>query len=417
MAPELLRDVKVAEHVRSVLGKDAAKKERLSEAELHRLLQSVGLTPEQAEVECWREGKDNEEEWDEIIQATLSLSSTSFASSSSSLISSAAPSPSGAANALSASFSSPSSSRFSSSSSSSFLSRSFFASASRYSEKVDIYGLSMLLWSMLALRPHPFACIPSFLLPFLVTRGVRPRCPPHTPPLLMRLMRTAWHPDPRRRPSAMQLMDRLECVQYQLAGSRGEEVLREQMDRRKDVGGGENGGRGKPGRPGREREAERDRERAETQRDWERERTQSPVGRRRTPQPQRALSSYGLPPLISPSSSFPSSQSATAGLPAFVTSASAPSSQPALTPLLLSSPIAAARGIDMRTIEQGSKEEEEVELEGEDGQDAAAQAAADESVEHKVDAQQLDSEEEHQEVDAESQAASVSMDTAVQYRI
>ena len=360
MAPERMVEFPVPEHVRVILGEGGGgwKVDRVSADQVRRLLMSVGVWDGLGEVEVWQESGrgdvDEDEEWEAIIQATHTMRSESAAASAAPTVpSSAIGSPSAAAalpRNLSSSSNSSSSSSPSrlSSSSSSFLSRSLFhSSASRSTEKVDIYGLSLLIWSMLALQPHPFHLIPSFLVPYLVSRGVRPVLPGHTPPLLRRLIDCGWQPDNRKRPTASQMLERLECVQLQMAGNNVDTVAHTQLQRRQRA----NEARpltvqthGSTAESGKKRERERERERGGmegTSRDIQRSRSHTPNNQRRHSAHRATPSSFGLPPLISqPSSSLPADfmsahPSAPISFPAF-------SLPPLLPPLPLPLPVPVA---------------------------------------------------------------------------
>ena len=337
MAPELMKDWRVAQHVKEVMGAEGVKKACINDEELRRLLASVGIHDDGG-VEAWKETKEDEDgDWDEIIQATMSMSTAASASHTSASSPTSALSP-GSGPPQSSSFS-MSPGRFSSNSPSSFLSRSFFQTAARASYAVDIYGLAMLVWCMLSLQPHPFVNIPSFLVPFFVAKGVRPRCPAYTPPLLVRLVRSAWHPEARKRPTAAQMMDRLECIQVQLAGADHARVLSEQEERRRESkstrrterGSVSQSGSGSVSREGMGISLY----------------TPPPARRRESAVNRPLLTTFGLPPLmVQPSSSFPSSDSQP-GLPSFVTSASAPS-EAAMALATSLSPIRSSRAMGRR---------------------------------------------------------------------
>ena len=361
MAPERMLEFPVPEHVRVILGEGAGgwKVERVSEDQVRRLLMSVGVWDGMGEVEVWLESSrgdvDDDEEWEAIIQATYTMRSESAAASATATVPSSAIGSPSANVALPRNLSSSSNSSSSSSptrlssSSSSFLSRSLFqSSASRSSEKVDIYGLSLLIWSMLALQPHPFHVIPSFLVPYLVSRGVRPALPAHTPPLLRRLVHCGWQPDNRKRPTASQMLERLECVQLQMAGNEVDAVAHSQQLRRE---------RANDARPltastqsgtvesGKKRDRDRERERGGdgAGRDTQRSRSHTPTTSQRRHSAQRATpTSFGLPPLISqPSSSLPADfmsahPSAPLSFPAF-------SLPPLMQPVPVTSPPQSAR--------------------------------------------------------------------------
>ena len=355
MAPERMVEFPVPEHVRVILGEGGGgwKVDRVSEDQVRRLLMSVGVWDGVGEVEVWHDTSraevDDDEEWEAIIQATHTMRTESAAATVATVPSTAIGTPfalAGLPRNLSSSSNSSSSSSPSrlSTSSSSFLSRSLFqSSASRSSEKVDIYGLSLLIWSMLALQPHPFHLIPSFLVPYLVSRGVRPALPAHTPPLLRRLIHCGWQPDNRKRPTAGQMLERLECVQLQMAGMEVDTVALTQLQRRE---------RANEGRPltaltlsgtvesGKKRESEKERERGGegAGRDLQRSRSHTPISQRRHSAHRATPTSFGLPPLISqPSSSLPADfMSVTVSFPAF-------SLPPLVPPVPVTSPPLSAR--------------------------------------------------------------------------
>ena len=358
MAPERMVEFPVPEHVRVILGEGDGgwKVGRVSEDQVRRLLMSVGVWDGLGEVELWQESKadvDEDEEWEAIIQATHTMRSESAAATAASTVPSSAIGSPSAQQALPRNLSSSSNSSSNSSpsrlstSSSSFLSRSLFqSSASRSSEKVDIYGLSLLVWSMLALQPHPFHLIPSFLVPYLVSRGVRPALPAHTPPLLRRLIHCGWQPDNRKRPTAAQMLERLECVQLQMAGTDVDTVALSQLQRRE---------RASEARPltaptlgstaesGKKRDREGDKEHAVDGkgRDIQRSRSHTPNSQRRHSAQRATPTSFGLPPLITqPSSSLPAdfmSPQPSVSFPAF--------SLPPLVPMSATSPPPSARSV------------------------------------------------------------------------
>ena len=61
-------------------------------------------------------------------------------------------------------------------------------SKQKYTEKADIYSLAMVFYELLT-RILPFAEIPSFSIPILVTKGERPHLPKDTPSKLVKLVR------------------------------------------------------------------------------------------------------------------------------------------------------------------------------------------------------------------------------------
>ena len=215
MAPELFANIPTPSSVRHVLGHVGS---RLTIDEMKRILTAIGLSEADADAfEVMKETDDDggeDEEWDAIMQATIVYMEKQQ---------SPPPQPQPAASPPQSYPPTPSFSRQSSSLSTptqhnnrsfSFISRS----SASFTEKVDIYGLGMLMWSMVELRLNPFANVPTPLIPFLVTHGVRPKMPSATPPLLCKLVTECWNATAAHRPSAIQVIDRLECIQYQLCG-------------------------------------------------------------------------------------------------------------------------------------------------------------------------------------------------------
>jgi len=214
MPPELLAQFPQPSHVADLFGGELC--QSFTSNDLSRLLASVDVH-DGGDVELIESvGATYAEEqnmWLDFIQNTASRISSSPESS---------PTSSGTMTRLPSSSSNSSfASRLSSSASNSALSfqsisRTLFQSSQQKTEKIDIFAFGILLWSLFSTEPYPYARLPSFLIPFLVSRGVRPACPPNAPPLLVKLARSCWHQQPQWRPSAAQLVDRLECVRYQL---------------------------------------------------------------------------------------------------------------------------------------------------------------------------------------------------------
>lgn len=81
-----------------------------------------------------------------------------------------------------------------------------------YAEPSDVYSLSMVLWELMACEP-PFNAVDRFRVPLLVMRDKhRPIIPPWTPDSLADVIRVGWHDDPTKRPTAQQVVDRLERI-------------------------------------------------------------------------------------------------------------------------------------------------------------------------------------------------------------
>lgn len=75
-----------------------------------------------------------------------------------------------------------------------------------YDASIDVYSFGIVMWELLTLR-HPFAEIPERNLVYkLATQNIRPPIPKDAPPDYVRLMERCWDRDPRRRPTAAQVL-------------------------------------------------------------------------------------------------------------------------------------------------------------------------------------------------------------------
>jgi hypothetical protein len=84
-----------------------------------------------------------------------------------------------------------------------------------YDHRCDVYGLALVLWEVVT-GGSPFSTLQKNSLLRKCVHGLhaRPIIPPHTPRAIAHLMRTGWHPDPARRPTAKVFARVLErCVE------------------------------------------------------------------------------------------------------------------------------------------------------------------------------------------------------------
>lgn len=84
-----------------------------------------------------------------------------------------------------------------------------------YSFSSDIYSLSMVCWEILTAQA-PFDEVADEDLTAVVMAGHTPAIPPWTPPAFAALLREGWARQPESRPTAREMMERLECMQADL---------------------------------------------------------------------------------------------------------------------------------------------------------------------------------------------------------
>ncbi|CAM9237457.1 unnamed protein product [Hapterophycus canaliculatus] len=89
----------------------------------------------------------------------------------------------------------------------------------RLNEKVDIYSLAMVYYSMLALHP-PYLGVPDGT--GNIAKGIPPPIDPSWSPDFVEIMKDMWQRDPKARPSARRVVERLEILQRHLVNQRNE---------------------------------------------------------------------------------------------------------------------------------------------------------------------------------------------------
>jgi mitogen-activated protein kinase kinase kinase 7 len=85
---------------------------------------------------------------------------------------------------------------------------------STLSLKGDVYALAMTLWEIQS-RKEPFANLSTFRVGRLVMGGERPAIMAGCDPTFADLVRTGWHQQPEKRPSAQEIVRTLEALQQQ----------------------------------------------------------------------------------------------------------------------------------------------------------------------------------------------------------
>eukprot|EP00903_Cladosiphon_okamuranus_P005886 g5821.t1 len=81
-------------------------------------------------------------------------------------------------------------------------------------EKVDVYGMAMVFYSMLALFP-PYTDVPDGT--GNIKKGMPPTTDPSWHPGFLGIVQDMWNPNPKARPSARRVVQRLEILQQHLA--------------------------------------------------------------------------------------------------------------------------------------------------------------------------------------------------------
>jgi len=82
----------------------------------------------------------------------------------------------------------------------------------KYSEKCDIYSYGVILYELMT-HLIPFKEVNAFRIPSAVVKGQRPAFPPNmsqlAPKAYIELMKACWNPNPQKRPSFVQILQRL----------------------------------------------------------------------------------------------------------------------------------------------------------------------------------------------------------------
>ena len=89
-----------------------------------------------------------------------------------------------------------------------------YADSKKLDEKVDVYSLSMVLWSLRS-REKPFEDIErDVVYSDVVEKGIRPDIEKMSdfPPAMQELIIQGWDQDPTRRPTAQQMVYRIEAI-------------------------------------------------------------------------------------------------------------------------------------------------------------------------------------------------------------
>ncbi|CBJ28500.1 similar to TAK1 (TGF-beta-activated kinase) [Ectocarpus siliculosus] len=86
----------------------------------------------------------------------------------------------------------------------------FYADGQGYTEMVDIYSMAIVFWQLVSLRTVPFESKHRRDIPDLVASHQRPFVDPSWDPHYAQLLQDMWRTDPEMRPSARQVVARLE---------------------------------------------------------------------------------------------------------------------------------------------------------------------------------------------------------------
>jgi serine/threonine protein kinase len=93
----------------------------------------------------------------------------------------------------------------------------------KYTEKVDIYSLGVLIWAMLCPTRTPVPCFPSEELASGSPCAAPGIIPDWTPEALARLIYECWQWRPERRPTAKELLERLDALDAELMAAQSQE--------------------------------------------------------------------------------------------------------------------------------------------------------------------------------------------------
>ncbi|CAH0488579.1 unnamed protein product [Peronospora farinosa] len=83
----------------------------------------------------------------------------------------------------------------------------------RLDEKLDIYSLSLVLWTLRA-RVKPFRMYSKSKVYAMVPKGVRPSVKKMSdyPQQMQDLIVRGWDNDPKKRPTATEMVDEIKCI-------------------------------------------------------------------------------------------------------------------------------------------------------------------------------------------------------------
>lgn len=90
-----------------------------------------------------------------------------------------------------------------------------------YSEKIDIYALGVAFWELWTLGSDPYADASTFQIYAKVQKGERPSLPDDAPLAFQELLTACWAEEEESRPSATQLVMRLQTVIHGLQANGG----------------------------------------------------------------------------------------------------------------------------------------------------------------------------------------------------
>jgi len=94
-----------------------------------------------------------------------------------------------------------------------------FKSEAKYTEKCDVYSYGMVLWEIMS-REVPYSNSSIEMVKANVADGERLEIQDSCPPLFSELIKECWHQDPGKRPSMLQVVQKIDGILMELSADK-----------------------------------------------------------------------------------------------------------------------------------------------------------------------------------------------------